>query len=67
VAISIGLVTYHRFPDALDEMIAEADEHMYRAKKAGGDRIVGAVVASDARPRSTQLPGSDASRVAAGA
>jgi diguanylate cyclase (GGDEF)-like protein len=44
VTASIGLATYHEPPDTVEEMIGEADRLMYRAKRNGRDRIVGAVI-----------------------
>ena len=43
VFVSVGLVTHVSPVDALDDLLREADRLMYRAKRAGGNRIAGAV------------------------
>jgi diguanylate cyclase (GGDEF)-like protein/PAS domain S-box-containing protein len=39
VTVSVGVATRHSYAD-LDAMLAEGDEALYRAKSAGGDRVV---------------------------
>jgi len=43
LSVSVGLVTHVSPVDPLDDLIREADQLMYRAKRAGGNRIAGAV------------------------
>ncbi len=44
VTASIGAATFHEPPATTEEMIGHADRLMYRAKRSGRDRIVGAVI-----------------------
>ena len=44
LTVSIGIATYRFPPGDVDTMIADADSLMYRAKRAGGNRLVGAVM-----------------------
>ena len=44
LTLSVGIATFRFPPATVDAMVAEADDLMYRAKRAGGDRLVGAVV-----------------------
>ncbi len=50
VTLSIGVATFREPPDEVHEMITYADELMYRAKHAGGDRVVGAVIHPESIP-----------------
>jgi diguanylate cyclase (GGDEF)-like protein len=45
VRFSAGIATYLRPPESVDEMFREADGLMYAAKRAGGGRPVGRVIA----------------------
>ena len=44
LTISVGVATYRFPPEHVDAMLAAADDLMYRAKRRGGNRMVGAVV-----------------------
>lgn len=48
VTLSVGLVTYERIPDSIDEVVKAADDLMYRAKK-GGKNAVEKLVVGEAR------------------
>jgi diguanylate cyclase (GGDEF)-like protein len=52
VTLSVGVATFREPPAAVHDMVTHADELMYRAKHAGGDRVVGSVI----RPASTPWP-----------
>jgi diguanylate cyclase (GGDEF)-like protein len=52
VGLSVGVATFREPPEAVHDMVTHADELMYRAKHAGGDRVVGAVI----HPASTPWP-----------
>jgi diguanylate cyclase (GGDEF)-like protein len=65
VTASIGLATYHEPADTVEEMVAEADRLMYRAKRNGKDRVVGAVI-SGHRHRWGDRTRDDAAAVIAG-
>jgi two-component system cell cycle response regulator len=41
VTASVGVTTYTGGPQSPDELLAVADEHLYAAKRAGRDRVVG--------------------------
>lgn len=43
IAVSVGMVTTEPPIDSLDDLLQEADQLMYRAKRSGGNHIVGAV------------------------
>lgn len=43
VYVSVGLITHVSPVDVLGDLLREADRLMYRAKRAGGNRIAGAV------------------------
>ena len=45
VALSAGIATFHYPPESVDAMLAAADSLLYKAKAAGRDRVVGAVMA----------------------
>jgi diguanylate cyclase (GGDEF)-like protein len=54
ITVSIGTATFRTPPSDADFMVDEADALMYRAKRLGGDRIVGAVIAGpEAEPDRT--------------
>ena len=39
ITFSMGIASYPASAESKDELIRAADEAMYRAKKAGGDRV----------------------------
>ncbi|MEE9299426.1 MAG: GGDEF domain-containing protein [Acidimicrobiia bacterium] len=45
VTVSVGISTYRFPPSTVDAMLAGADQLMYQAKAAGGDTVVGSVIA----------------------
>ena len=45
ITISAGIATFRYPPASVDTIVESADQLMYRAKRAGGDRVVGAVLA----------------------
>ena len=45
ITLSAGIATYRYPPASVDTIVEAADQLMYRAKRAGGDRVVGAVLA----------------------
>lgn len=47
VTFSIGVATFERLPDSVDQMINEADTQMYIAKKRGKNRIQYKLIAYD--------------------
>ena len=44
VALSAGITTFRFPPESVDAMLAAADDLLYKAKAAGRDRVVGAVM-----------------------
>jgi diguanylate cyclase (GGDEF)-like protein len=40
-SVSVGAVTYSKPTDSVEDMLKAADDLMYRAKRAGGNRLVG--------------------------
>lgn len=50
VYVSVGLVTHVSPVDVLEDLLRDADRLMYRAKRAGGNRIAGAVRQSHQDP-----------------
>lgn len=50
VTISAGMVTYSDLENSVSELIRQADDAMYKAKKTGKDRVIH-LVGSDIRPR----------------
>jgi diguanylate cyclase (GGDEF)-like protein len=47
ITCSVGVVTYRRVPEDVEELLASADALMYEAKAGGGDDVRQAVRASD--------------------
>ena len=43
-ALSAGIATFRYPPESVDAMLAAADDLLYKAKAAGRDRVVGAVM-----------------------
>ena len=43
-ALSAGIATFRFPPESVDAMLAAADDLLYKAKAAGRDRVVGAVM-----------------------
>ncbi len=50
VTISVGMVTYSDLENSVSELIRQADDAMYKAKKTGKDRVIH-LVGNDIRPR----------------
>jgi diguanylate cyclase (GGDEF)-like protein len=50
VTLSVGVATFREPPEAVHDIVTYADELMYRAKHAGGNRVVGSVIHSAATP-----------------
>lgn len=48
VTMSVGIATYRRPPDSLDDVVAAADDLMYEAKARGGDTVVGQLIVGSA-------------------
>ncbi len=49
-SVSVGAVTYSQPTDSLEDMLKAADGLMYRAKRAGGNRLVGEARSAEAGP-----------------
>jgi diguanylate cyclase (GGDEF)-like protein len=52
IAVSVGMVTHEPPVESLGDLLQEADRLMYRAKRSGGNHIVGAVRS----PRRDRVP-----------
>ncbi|NNC92665.1 MAG: GGDEF domain-containing protein [Acidimicrobiia bacterium] len=50
IAVSVGVVTFRRDPPEAADALRAADALMYVAKRAGGNRVAGRVLAWDAEP-----------------
>lgn len=50
ISVSVGVVTFRRTPPSADDALKAADSLMYMAKRAGGNRVAGSVLAWDAEP-----------------
>lgn len=55
VTLSVGVATFREPPEAVHDMVTHADELMYRAKHAGGNRVVGSVIHPAATPWPVQV------------
>lgn len=52
ISVSVGVVTFRRDPPEASDALRAADALMYVAKRAGGNRVAGRVLAWDAEPLS---------------
>ncbi len=50
ISVSVGVVTFRRDPPEAADALRAADSLMYVAKRAGGNRVVGRVLAWDSAP-----------------
>lgn len=50
LSVSTGVVTYSSPDDSVRSMLRAADRLMYKAKQAGGDRLIGNVRSAEAEP-----------------
>jgi diguanylate cyclase (GGDEF)-like protein len=50
ISVSVGIVTFRRDPPEAADALRAADSLMYVAKRAGGNRVAGRVLAWDAAP-----------------
>ncbi|MDH3605988.1 MAG: GGDEF domain-containing protein, partial [Acidimicrobiia bacterium] len=50
ISVSVGVVTFRRNPPSADDALRAADALMYLAKRAGGNRVAGSVLAWDSEP-----------------
>lgn len=50
ISVSVGVVTFRRDPPAAGDALQAADALMYVAKRAGGNRVAGRVLAWDSEP-----------------